>query len=88
MTDGSVIAQLLGRVSEPRLVSVRIEHPSGGIDVVLSYTGAQGETIRASVGAYVAQAVLRLCIRCGFPTTRRVTPLVVPFLHQNNSKNG
>ena len=49
VTEGSVIAQLLGNVSEPRLKHVRIEHPSGGIDVVLSYTGAQGETIRASV---------------------------------------
>ena len=49
VTDGSVIAQLLGGVSEPRMKHVRIEHPSGGIDVVLSYTGAQGETIRASV---------------------------------------
>ena len=49
VTEGSVVAQLLGGVSEPRLKHVRIEHPSGGIDVVLSYTGNQGETIRASV---------------------------------------
>ncbi|MNC66632.1 4-oxalomesaconate tautomerase [compost metagenome] len=49
VTEGSVVAQLLDGASEPRLKQVRIEHPSGGIDVVLSYTGAQGETIRASV---------------------------------------
>ncbi|MNF10451.1 4-oxalomesaconate tautomerase [compost metagenome] len=49
VTEGSVVAQLLGTVSEPRLQQVRIEHPSGGIDVVLSYTGEKGETIRASV---------------------------------------
>ena len=49
VTEGSVVAQLLGEVSEPRLKQVRIEHPSGGIDVALSYTGDQGATIRASV---------------------------------------
>jgi len=49
VTQGSVVEQLHGGVSEPRLKQVRIEHPSGGIDVVLSYTGDQGETIRASV---------------------------------------
>ncbi len=49
VTEGCVTAQLLGGVSEPRLKQVRIEHPSGAIDVVLSYSGAQGETIRASV---------------------------------------
>ena len=49
VTEGSVVAQLLGGVSEPRLEHVRIEHPGGGIDVVLSYTGDNGDTIRASV---------------------------------------
>ncbi|MFP3518675.1 4-oxalomesaconate tautomerase [Pseudomonas sp. SIMBA_077] len=49
VTEGSVAAQLLGGACEPRLKHVRIEHPSGGIDVVLSYTGDQGEAIRASV---------------------------------------
>jgi 2-methylaconitate cis-trans-isomerase PrpF len=49
VTQGSVVAQLLGEASEPRLNQVRIEHPSGAIDVVLSYTGAHAETIRASV---------------------------------------
>jgi 2-methylaconitate cis-trans-isomerase PrpF len=44
-----VVAQMLGTTGEPRLQQVRIEHPSGGIDVVLSYTGINGETIRASV---------------------------------------
>jgi 2-methylaconitate cis-trans-isomerase PrpF len=49
VTEGSVVAQMLGGISTPRLENVRIEHPSGAIDVVLSYTGAKGETIRASV---------------------------------------
>ncbi|MGO4004258.1 MULTISPECIES: 4-oxalomesaconate tautomerase [Pseudomonas] len=49
VTEGSVVAKLLGGVSEPRLEHVRIEHPGGGIDVVLSYTGDNGDTIRASV---------------------------------------
>ena len=49
VTHGSVAANLIGGGGEPRLEQVRIEHPSGGIDVVLSYTGEKGETIRASV---------------------------------------
>lgn len=49
VSPGSIVAQLLGDSTEPRLHSVRIEHPSGGIDVVLAYTGKNGETIRASV---------------------------------------
>ena len=49
VTHGSVAANLIGGGGEPRLEQVRIEHPSGGIDVVLSYTGKTGETIRASV---------------------------------------
>ncbi|MNW16752.1 PrpF protein [compost metagenome] len=40
---------MLGGISTPRLENVRIEHPSGAIDVVLSYTGDKAETIRASV---------------------------------------
>ena len=47
--EGSIVAQMLGGISTPRLEAVRIEHPSGGIDVVLSYTGVNGETIQASV---------------------------------------
>ncbi|SDZ55632.1 4-oxalomesaconate tautomerase [Pseudomonas sp. NFIX28] len=47
VSQGSVAAQLLGGATQ--LKQVRLEHPSGGIDVVLSYTGNQGETIRASV---------------------------------------
>ncbi|WLI10260.1 MULTISPECIES: 4-oxalomesaconate tautomerase [Pseudomonas] len=49
VSKGSVVAQMLGNTDGPRLQQVRIEHPSGGIDVVLSYTGENGETIRASV---------------------------------------
>ncbi|KTC64209.1 isomerase, partial [Pseudomonas fluorescens ABAC62] len=49
VTEGSIVAQLLGGISTPRLEAVRIEHPSGGIDVELSYTGVKGETIQASV---------------------------------------
>ena len=40
---------MLGNSGGPRLHQVRIEHPSGGIDVVLSYIGDNGQTIRASV---------------------------------------
>lgn len=47
VSAGSVAAELLGGATQ--LKQVRLEHPSGGIDVVLSYTGNQGETIRASV---------------------------------------
>ncbi|QLL15790.1 4-oxalomesaconate tautomerase [Pseudomonas chlororaphis] len=47
VSAGSVAAELLGGATQ--LKQVRLEHPSGGIDVVLSYTGDQGETIRASV---------------------------------------
>jgi 2-methylaconitate cis-trans-isomerase PrpF len=47
VSAGSVAAELLGGAMQ--LKQVRLEHPSGGIDVVLSYTGSQGETIRASV---------------------------------------
>ncbi|AZE49579.1 hypothetical protein C4K04_3910 [Pseudomonas chlororaphis] len=47
VSAGSVAAELLGGATQ--LKQVRLEHPSGGIDVVLSYTGNRGETIRASV---------------------------------------
>ncbi|AMS17381.1 isomerase [Pseudomonas chlororaphis] len=47
VSEGSVAAELLGGATQ--LKQVRLEHPSGAIDVVLSYTGNQGETIRASV---------------------------------------
>ncbi|EJL06082.1 4-oxalomesaconate tautomerase [Pseudomonas chlororaphis] len=47
VSEGSVAAELLGGATQ--LKQVRLEHPSGAIDVVLSYTGSQGETIRASV---------------------------------------
>ncbi|WP_109513288.1 4-oxalomesaconate tautomerase [Pseudomonas ovata] len=49
VTPGSVVAAMLDLADEPRLQQVRIEHPSGGIDVVLSYTGENADTIRASV---------------------------------------
>nr|WP_314530602.1 4-oxalomesaconate tautomerase [uncultured Pseudomonas sp.] len=49
VSPGSVVAQMLGDTGTERLQNVRIEHPGGGIDVVLSYTGENGETIRASV---------------------------------------
>lgn len=49
VSAGSIVAQLLGDSAAPRLNNVRIEHPSGSIDVVLAYTGVNGETIRASV---------------------------------------
>jgi len=43
-----VIGELLGEGAE-QLTEVRLEHPSGGIDVALSRTGADGKTIQASV---------------------------------------
>ena len=49
VSPGSIVAQMLGDTATARLQNVRIEHPGGGIDVVLSYTGENGETIRASV---------------------------------------
>ncbi len=61
--EGSIVAQMLGGISTPRLEAVRIEHPSGGIDVVLSYTGVNGETIQASVSTHRAQAFFRLRLR-------------------------
>ena len=50
VSQGTVAAQMLGLdASEERMTQVRIEHPSGSIEVALAYVGEQGETIRASV---------------------------------------
>lgn len=49
VTPGTVVAQMLGLSNVPRLQLVRIEHPAGAIDVVLAYTGKNGQTIQASV---------------------------------------
>lgn len=49
VSAGTVVAQLLGSAGEPRLSQVRIEHPSGSIEVALSYVGEDAQTIRASV---------------------------------------
>ena len=50
VSDGTVVAKLLGTGNEtPRLQQVRIEHPSGSIQVALAYVGDNGQTIRASV---------------------------------------
>ncbi len=72
VSEGSVVAQMLGNTGGPRLQQVRIEHPSGGIDVVLSYTGKNGKTIRASVVRTARRLFFRLCVCPGFPTVRRV----------------
>jgi len=49
VSEGTVVAKLLGASGEPRLQQVRIEHPSGSIQVALAYVGDNGQTIRASV---------------------------------------
>lgn len=49
VSEGTVVAQMLGNAQETRLSQVRIEHPSGSIQVALSYVGENGQTIRASV---------------------------------------
>ncbi len=49
VSEGTVVAQLLGSGTTPRLQQVRLEHPSGSIQVALAYVGEQGQTIRASV---------------------------------------
>lgn len=50
VSDGTVVAKLLGiGIESPRLQQVRIEHPSGSIQVALAYVGENGQTIRASV---------------------------------------
>lgn len=48
VTAETVVMALLGE-SARDLTHVRLEHPSGGIDVVLSRGGADGTTIQASV---------------------------------------
>ena len=48
VTPETVVMALLGK-SARDLTDVRLEHPSGGIDVVLSRGGADGPTIQASV---------------------------------------
>lgn len=48
VTAETVVMALLGE-SARELTHVRLEHPSGGIDVVLSRGGADGTTIQASV---------------------------------------
>ncbi|WP_158895823.1 MULTISPECIES: 4-oxalomesaconate tautomerase [unclassified Pseudomonas] len=48
VTADTVVMALLGE-SARDLTHVRLEHPSGGIDVVLSRGGADGTTIQASV---------------------------------------
>ncbi len=49
VSEGTVVAQMLGSAEGTRLSQVRIEHPSGSIQVALSYVGEDGQTIRASV---------------------------------------
>ena len=48
VSPGTVIADLLGEGAQ-QLAEVRLEHPSGGIDVALTRSGAEGQTIQASV---------------------------------------
>ncbi|MFB4393336.1 MULTISPECIES: 4-oxalomesaconate tautomerase [unclassified Pseudomonas] len=48
VSPGTVIAQMLGETGQA-LTAVRLEHPSGAIDVALSRSGAEGKTIQASV---------------------------------------
>lgn len=49
VSDGSVIAQMLGPATGPQLQQVRIEHPAGAIDVVLEHGDENPESIQASV---------------------------------------
>ena len=48
VSPGTVIADLLGEGAQ-QLTEVRLEHPSGGIDIALTRSGADGQTIQASV---------------------------------------
>ncbi|WP_313643499.1 4-oxalomesaconate tautomerase [Pseudomonas sp.] len=48
VSPGTVTLQLLGEAAE-QLSEVRLEHPSGGIDVALTRSGADGKTLQASV---------------------------------------
>lgn len=49
VTEGTVLERMLGQRPEKRLATVRIEHPSGAIEVGLSYVGHDASTVRASV---------------------------------------
>jgi 2-methylaconitate cis-trans-isomerase PrpF len=49
VTEGTVLERMLGQRPEKRLATVRIEHPSGAIEVGLSYMGQDASTVRASV---------------------------------------
>lgn len=49
VTEGTVLERVLGQRPEKRLATVRIEHPSGAIEVGLSYVGHDASTVRASV---------------------------------------
>jgi 2-methylaconitate cis-trans-isomerase PrpF len=48
VSPGTVVMEMLGDAAR-NLSQVRLEHPSGGIDVALSRTGQDGQTIQASV---------------------------------------
>ncbi|MNE96219.1 4-oxalomesaconate tautomerase [compost metagenome] len=48
VSPGTVIADLLGEDAR-QLTEVRLEHPSGGIDVALSRSGVDGKTTQVSV---------------------------------------
>ncbi|MDR6713759.1 2-methylaconitate cis-trans-isomerase PrpF [Pseudomonas hunanensis] len=48
VSPGTVVMDMLGEGAEA-LSEVRLEHPSGGIEVALSRSGADGKTIQASV---------------------------------------
>ena len=48
VSPGTVVMEMLGDAAR-NLSQVRLEHPSGGIDVALSRTGQSGQTIQASV---------------------------------------
>ncbi|KTC35339.1 isomerase [Pseudomonas putida] len=49
VTDGTVLERMLGQRHQKRLTTVKIEHPSGAIEVSLSYVGHDAGTVRASV---------------------------------------
>jgi len=49
VSPGTVVERMLAPTSGQRLSKVRLEHPSGAIEVALSYVGDNGDTIRASV---------------------------------------
>ncbi|TBW40487.1 4-oxalomesaconate tautomerase [Azotobacter chroococcum] len=49
VSEGSVISRMFGERLPRDLEQVRLEHPSGAIEVALARTGADGKTIRAAV---------------------------------------